>query len=128
MEIILVDSGSTDATAAIASRYPVQLLHVEPDEFTFGHSLNLGISQAKTEFIVIASAHVYPVYSDWLERLLIPFTDPTVDLTYGKQRGNSNTKFSERQIFARWYPENSDLHQTHPFCNNANAAIRRQLW
>ncbi len=127
-EIILVDSGSTDATVAIARRYPVQVVHIAPQEFTFGRSLNLGIQHARGEFIVIASAHVYPVYPDWLERLLAPFADPQVALTYGKQRGDHRTKFSEHQIFARWFPETTNLRQQHPFCNNANAAIRRALW
>jgi len=127
-EIILVDSGSNDATLEIATRYPVRVVHIQPEEFTFGRSLNYGIAQARGEFIVMASAHVYPVYPDWLERLLAPFASPQIALTYGKQRGNASTKFSEHQIFAHWYPEQSDLHQTHPFCNNANAAIRRSLW
>lgn len=127
-EVILVDSGSTDATVAIASRYPVQVVHIPPEQFTFGRSLNLGISQARGRLIVIASAHVYPVYADWLERLLEPFEDPRVALTYGKQRGDATTKFSERQFFAQWFPERSQLRQDHPFCNNANAAIRRDLW
>lgn len=128
VEIILVDSGSTDATVAVASRYPVRVVHISPDEFTFGRSLNLGIAQTPSEFIVITSAHIYPVYPDWLERLLAPFTDPKVALTYGKQRGNADTRFSEHQIFARWFPDQSQPRQSHPFCNNANAAIRRSVW
>ncbi len=127
-EIVLVDSGSTDATVAIASRYPVKIVHISPQEFTFGRSLNLGIENARGKFIVIASAHVYPVYPDWLEKLLEPFADAEVALAYGKQRGNHLTKFSEHQIFARWFPDESVPRQTHPFCNNANAAIRRELW
>jgi len=128
LEIILVDSGSTDATTIIAASYPVIILHIQPNEFTFGRSLNRGITQAKGEFIVIASAHVYPVYHDWLEKLLSPFNDPKVASTYGKQRGDATTKFSEHQIFIQWFPDQSQSHQTHPFCNNANAAIRRSLW
>jgi len=128
VEIILVDSGSRDATLSIASRYPVRIVRIRPDEFTFGRSLNLGIEEARGEFIVMASAHVHPVYPDWLERLLAPFSNPKVALVYGKQRGNSTTRFSETQLFTHWYPERSDLQQTHPFCNNANAAIRRALW
>lgn len=128
IEIILVDSGSNDATLQIAASHSVRVVHIRPEEFTFGRSLNRGIAQARGDFIVIASAHVYPVYPDWLERLLTPFTDPQIALTYGKQRGNAHTKFSEQQIFAHWYPEQSDFRQTHPFCNNANAAIRRSLW
>ena len=76
VQTILVDSGSTDGTLEVAGRYPVQVVHIKPGEFTFGRSLNLGIAHAQAEFIVIASAHVYPVYPDWLERLLAPFGDP----------------------------------------------------
>jgi len=128
IEVILVDSGSTDATTTIANKTPATILHIQPDEFTFGRSLNQGIAQANGEFIVIASAHVYPVYPDWLDRLLAPFADHKVGLTYGKQRGDANTKFSESQIFARWFPDGPQQRQSYPFCNNANAAIRRDLW
>ena len=127
-EVILVDSGSTDRTLEIAARYPVSVVHIQPQEFTFGFSLNRGLSHASGELIVIASAHVYPVYPDWLKCLLAPFADPQVGLTYGKQRGNSLNKFSEQQIFQRWYPDFSQPHQPYPFCNNANAAIRRSVW
>jgi glycosyltransferase involved in cell wall biosynthesis len=127
-EIILVDSGSTDATLAIASRYPVKVLHIDPKEFTFGRSLNLGCAEAKGDFIVIASAHVYPLYQDWLEQLLLPFEDSDVAVVYGKHRGNRATRFSEHQVFASWFAEESVSRQDHPFCNNANAAIRRSLW
>lgn len=132
VEVILVDSGSTDATIAIASaadwHFPVRVLHIEPENFSFGRSLNQGVDQSRGDLIVIASAHVYPVYPDWLERLLSPFEDNDIALTYGKQRGNSTTRFSEHQIFAHWYPDQSQIRQTNPFCNNANAAIRRRLW
>ncbi|MEJ5203371.1 MAG: glycosyltransferase family 2 protein [Anaerolineales bacterium] len=128
VQIILVDSGSTDATVEIASRFPVEVVSIRPEDFTFGRSLNVGISHARADFVVIASAHVYPVYPDWLEHLLAPFTDSQVALTYGKQRGAETTKYSEHQIFRHWFPEHSQLRQSHPFCNNANAAIRRSLW
>ena len=127
-EVILVDSGSTDATVQIAASFGATIVHVRPDEFTFGRSLNLGIEVASSPFIIIASAHVYPTYPDWLDCLLVPFSNPKVVLTYGKQRGGVTTKFSENQIFAHWYPQHSDPRQAHPFCNNANAAIRRSVW
>lgn len=128
VDTILVDSGSTDRTVDISRGFAVRIIEIDPLEFTFGRSLNLGCSEAKNEFIVLASAHVYPVYPDWLERLLEPFQHPQVALTYGRQRGNGSSKFSEHQIFAKLFPAQSSLHQAHPFCNNANAAIRRDLW
>lgn len=128
VEIILVDSGSTDDSVAIAESFGANVAHIPPQEFTFGRSLNLGMAAATRELVVIASAHVYPVYPDWLERLLEPFADSSIGLTYGKQRGAETSKFSEHEIFARWFPDVSAPRQSHPFCNNANAAIRRSLW
>jgi glycosyltransferase involved in cell wall biosynthesis len=127
-QIILVDSGSTDATLAIASRFPVEIHSIEPDAFSFGRSLNTGCRAANGELIVIVSAHVYPVYDTWLDELTAPFADAEVALAYGRQEGDERTKYSERQILARWFPNHSEPRQAHPFCNNANAAIRRQVW
>ena len=127
-EVILVDSGSTDSTVAIARQFDAQIVSIRPQEFTFGRALNLGCQHASHENLVFASAHVYPVYCDWLKRMLGPLEDSAVGLTYGRQVGNAQTKYSEHRIFAKWFPQKSDLNQPHPFCNNANVAVRRSLW
>jgi len=123
-----VDSGSTDATLAIASRFPVKIVEVKPEDFSFGFALNIGCREASGEVLVFASAHVYPVYEDWLEQLAKPFSSENVGLVYGKQSGNEITKYAEQQVFAHWFPEESDWDQENSFCNNANAAITRELW
>lgn len=128
IEIIIVDSGSTDATLSIARQFPVRILSIEPGQFTFGRALNRGCAAAKGEYIVLASAHVYPLFDNWIEHLIEPFSDPKVALVYGRQQGNENSNFSERQILAKWFPRASVGRQDNPFCNNANAAIRRDVW
>lgn len=127
-QIVVVDSGSTDATLAIASRYPVDVEHIEPEQFSFGRSLNVGCRAATGDIVVIASAHVYPVYDSWLTELTAPFSDERTALAYGRQLGNDRTKYSEKRVMARWFPAVSDPDQDHAFSNNANAAIRRSLW
>jgi len=127
-EVILVDSGSTDDTVSIAESFGTKIVRIPSAEFTFGRSLNYGIQAASREFVVMASAHVYPTYPDWLETLLRPFQDDQVALTYGKQRGCAGSKYSESQIFHQWYPDLSKPRQETAFCNNANAAIRKSLW
>jgi rhamnosyltransferase len=127
-QIIVVDSGSTDATLSIASRFPVEVHSIDPSKFSFGRSLNIGCQAATGDVIVVASAHVYPLYDTWLEELTAPFADSGVALSYGRQEGNEHTKYSERRVLARWFPAESVARQEHAFANNANAAIRRSVW
>jgi Glycosyltransferases, probably involved in cell wall biogenesis len=128
VEIILIDSGSTDGTVSVAESFGARIVRILSSEFTFGRSLNLGIQAATRELIVIASAHVYPVYPDWLASLLYPLQNENVALAYGKQRAPESAKFSEQQIYYQWYPDVSKPRQATAFCNNANAAIRKSLW
>jgi glycosyltransferase involved in cell wall biosynthesis len=127
-QIVVVDSGSTDATLAIASRYPIDLQTIEPERFSFGRSLNIGCAAASGDLLVIASAHVYPIYDTWLSDLTAPFVDEEVALAYGRQVGGDRTTYSEHRVMERWFPPRSVARQDHPFCNNANAAIRRSVW
>jgi len=85
-EIILVDSGSTDGTLAVASQFPVKIVHIHPKDFTFGRSLNRGIAATSGEIIVIISAHCFPVFPDWLQQLTDPLKDENYALSYGKQQ------------------------------------------
>jgi len=127
-EIVLVDSGSTDGTLETAKEFGVNKIeYIDPGEFSFGRALNKGIEAASGKICVIASAHVYPKKEDWLETLVATFEED-IALVYGKQRGNDVTSFSENRIFEQWFPEQDIERQDTPFCNNANAAIRREIW
>lgn len=128
-EVVVVDSGSTDATLAIASAFGVKVVHVQPGTFSFGGALNRGIEAASGDVCVMASAHVYPVYDTWLEHLVAPFEgNETVALTYGRQVIPDHGQFSEGRLLEQWFPATSNPRQRDPFCNNANAAIRREIW
>lgn len=127
-EMIVVDSGSTDRTVEIAESYGSRIISIKPEDFSFGYALNVGCEAAQGEILLFASAHVYPVYDNWLEEMLRPFENKRVALVYGRQIGNHLTKFSEHQLFNKWFPAESDFNQAYPFCNNANCAIRKYLW
>jgi rhamnosyltransferase len=127
-EIVIVDSGSTDETLSIASTFDVKIVSIAPELFSFGHALNVGLSASTTKIALFASAHVYPVYDTWVEQLVAPFDDERIVLTYGRQQTPPDGRFSEQRLLSQWFPAQSARHQRHPFCNNANAAIRRSVW
>ena len=127
-EIVIVDSGSTDDTLEIVKAFDVNIVNIDASEFTFGRSLNKGIQKAQGKYIVIISAHCFPVYPDWLEQLLKPFEDQQIAVSYGKQRGADSNHYSEHQFFRTYFPDISQPNQGQPYTHNANAAIRRSLW
>ena len=128
LEVILVDSGSTDNTVDIAEQHGAKIVKITESDFSFGRALNVGCEAAKGELLVFASAHVYPVSKSWLSDLLEPFSDPKITVSYGKQRAGSVNKYSEARLFDTWFPNISEVPQRGYFCNNANCAIRKSEW
>jgi 2-desacetyl-2-hydroxyethyl bacteriochlorophyllide A dehydrogenase len=128
-EVLLVDSGSIDRTREIVASRGGRVVRMRSDDFTFGHSLNVGIEQARGSFIAILSAHAIPTDDQWLERLIAPLRRPDTAMVFGGQRGHAVSKFSEARDFERIFPAKSQLMDEYDvFVNNANSAIRRDLW
>jgi glycosyltransferase involved in cell wall biosynthesis len=98
------------------------------DEFSFIRGLNISFEAASGDILLFASAHVYPIYTDWAEKMILPFRDANNGLVYGHQTVNNLTHFSEQQVFEKWFPLKSNHYQSTPFYNNANCAIRKSLW
>jgi glycosyltransferase involved in cell wall biosynthesis len=127
-ETIVVDSGSTDATLHIAREHGCRIVHIAREEFSFGRSLNLGCAAASGRVLVFISGHCVPGDPVWLENLVSPVERGDADLTYGRQLGGERTRFSEHQIFRKYFPAKSGRQPNGFFCNNANAAVRRSAW
>ena len=129
IEIILVDSGSTDLTIEIAKKHGCAIVHIQKSEFSFGRSLNIGCQKSCGEFLVFISGHCVPADEYWLEHLIQPLLDhPEINYVYGRQMGGRESRFSEKQIFKKYYPEASRIPSEGFFCNNANASLRASTW
>jgi glycosyltransferase involved in cell wall biosynthesis len=127
-EVIVVDSGSTDETLDIARRHNCRVVTIKQSEFSFGRSLNYGCEVARGEHLIFISGHCVPTTATWLADLLRPFEAHEVMVTYGRQEGGPDTKFSEHMLFAKYFPAASLPPPSDFFCNNANAALRRTAW
>lgn len=127
-EIVLVDSGSTDGTLAIAEKHGCKIVHIKREEFSFGRSLNRGCEAAQGDILVITSGHCVPANDSWLQNLCRPLIDGVAEYSYGKQLGGSNSYFSECRVFDKYFPDTSKLPQDGFYCNNANSALLKTTW
>jgi rhamnosyltransferase len=127
IETVIIDSGSTDNTLEIATKYGCRITFIKKEDFTFGRSLNEGCEFSKGSYLVLISGHCIPCDKYWITNLVRPL-EKQCSYTYGRQLGRDTTKFSERQLFHKYFPNESNVPQIGFFCNNANASIRRDVW
>jgi len=129
LEVIIVDSGSTDRTLEIAKGFPVKIINIESRDFTFGYALNVGCKESRGKFLIFVSAHIRPIDNQWLFHLLAPLKNEKVAMVYGRQMGDSRSKFSELLDFKRIFGNSSfDSDISLNYANNANSAIKKNLW
>lgn len=128
VEVVIIDSGSTDATLKIAQDFDCKITFITKDKFTFGCALNMGSDFANGDILVYVSGHCVPTDSKWLMHLTKPIVDNIAGYTYGRQIGRDTTKYAERKIFEKYFPPKSKIPQNDFFCNNANSAIARKVW
>jgi threonine dehydrogenase-like Zn-dependent dehydrogenase/GT2 family glycosyltransferase len=128
-ELLVVDSGSVDRTREIANERAHRVLSVSPQDFTFGHSLNTGIRAARGRFIAIISAHAIPDGTEWLASLVAPLKEQRTAMVYGRQVGGESSRFGETRDYERDFGASPRVMRPKRFfANNANSAIRRDLW
>jgi rhamnosyltransferase len=123
-EIVLVDNGSADASAAVALEYGAQVLSLPTAAFTFGGALNLGASNARGEILVALSAHAFLPDPGWLDRLAHALSDPMVACASGDRYGPTG------QPLTAAFEHDLAVARAHPFSGYSNAAggFRAGLW
>lgn len=124
LEVVVVDSGSTDGTPDIAGARGARVIAIPSASFSFGGALNTGCEAARGELIVSLSAHAFPPDTGWLERVAGAFEDPRVACACGDRfaagggplRGRVVQDLALLERFPRWG------------YSNAAGAFRAELW
>ena len=136
-EIILVDSGSTDGTAACAALEPgVQVVAIE--RFSHGGARNLGTTRSRGEIVVFLSQDALPADERWLSGLLAPLEDAGVGAVFSRQVPRPGANPMERHFLETHFPPGEPrimrrrggghlLFQRDVFFSNVSAAVRRDL-
>jgi rhamnosyltransferase len=111
VEVLVIDSGSTDGTLAAVARFPTVRLHqISNHEFGHGKTRNLAAQLAHGEFIAYLTHDAIPVSNRWLYELLKPFElDDRIVAVMGKQvprrRCFPLLKYEIQGVFAGFGPD-----------------------
>ena len=76
VEIVYIDSGSTDGTIEFMRQRGIEPHVIPPEEFHHGRTRNLAASMAKHDILVLLSGDAIPANDQWLKHLIAPFDDP----------------------------------------------------
>jgi rhamnosyltransferase len=85
VEIVAVDSGSSDATIALLRGAGAVVMDLGGVPFGHASSRNRGAAQARGDVLVFVTQDVEPVGDGWLEPLLAALAEPRVAGAFGRQ-------------------------------------------
>jgi glycosyltransferase involved in cell wall biosynthesis len=127
-EVVVVDSGSTDATLHILQSYSHTLMDYSKESFTYSGSLNAGCAAARGEYVVCLSSHCIPLEGEWLGSLVDTMEDKESlagawgPLYFDARDQPVRSKGVEVMGLEEFYRRPNQGLQ------NPNAIIRKKLW
>ncbi|HUF01663.1 MAG TPA: glycosyltransferase family A protein, partial [Gaiellaceae bacterium] len=97
VEIVVVDSGSSDGSPERAGQLGARVHEIPPDEFNHGHARNLGAGLARGDVLVFTTQDAYAVDDSWLASLIAALHSRG-DLAgaYGRQLPHHDARPPER--------------------------------
>jgi rhamnosyltransferase len=136
-EVILVDSGSTDATLEIARGYPIRIEQIPAKAFHHARTRNYAASLGQGAILINLSGDAIPASDVWLRNMLANFSDPGVGAVYGRQlpkpgstmeRGDTfDAVYGDQRIVKDPAHRNGLGYRFYHF-SDVNSAIRRSVW
>lgn len=66
IEIVIVDSGSSDSTVEIAKQYGAKVIEILPEEFSHSYARNLGVQKAQGEYVLVMTQDAMPTSLFWI--------------------------------------------------------------
>jgi rhamnosyltransferase len=85
VEVLIIDSGSTDGTPEHAARAGLRVHRIPPAEFGHGRTRNLGVRMTHGSVVCFLTQDVLPCTPDWPLRMAAALEDPRVAGVYGRQ-------------------------------------------
>ena len=138
VEIVVVDSGSTDGSVDRARSAGARVHRISPSQFNHGATRNLLADISRGDTLVFTSQDAYAPKETWLSTLTAPFAGKEAPAgTYGRQVAHFEATPPERFFLDFLYGERprtqragapGELSMQTTLFSNVNSAIRREVF
>jgi glycosyltransferase involved in cell wall biosynthesis len=136
VEVVVIDSGSTDGSPDLAARYGAHVKRIPPNDFNHGATRNALMELAGGDHVAFLTQDSVPAGPQWLQALLDAFTlADDVALVFGPHLPRADASPMVRrellELFARFEPgvQRGPGHDgPAQFFSSANGAVARWAW
>ena len=137
VEVVVVDSGSTDGSASRARELGALVHEIPPEEFGHGRTRNVGVGLSSGDLVVFTSQDAVAADEHWLVRLAAAARGPDdVAGAYGRQLPHADARPPEEFFLDFMYGPNARTQRLAPgdelsfestLFSNVNAAVPRTV-
>ena len=146
-EVLVIDSGSTDATVGLAERYGASVHRIDSNAFDHGATRNLGASLSAGRYVAFLVQDAVPVDDGWLAAMVENLdADKTVAGVYGRQIPRPESSPLTRALMRDWPTSRTDRREQFaggpkPYgalppatrrslatFDNVSSCVRRSVW
>ena len=136
-EIIVVDSESSDRTAAIAGENGAKVLRVARKDFDHGRTRDMALRESVGEIVVFLTQDAIPANDRFLENLIRPLGEEKVAVVTGRQLPKTEAFLMEKLVRTFNYPAESHIRSEKDvermgikafFCSDVCAAYNREIY
>lgn len=137
VEVVIVDSGSTDGSPERARELGAQVHEIPATEFVHGATRNLAARLSRGDVLVFTVQDAVPADERWLATLVGVLDGENVAGAYGRQLPHPDAKPPEQFFLDFMYGPTprvqrlsriEDLTYEHTLFSNVNSAIPRRIW
>jgi len=127
IDLMIVDSGSTDKTLDMIAPYPHRLLEVEPGSYFPGKVLNRAVKASTTELVVFINSDVVLLDPYAISKLIAPLEDLKTAASFGRQVVRPEADLWVKHDYEKAFPAMGNqpdwMHYSLPI-----AAMKKEAW
>lgn len=135
VEVVMVDSGSSDGSIEIIQKFDVRLIKIRPGDFSHSRTRNYAVAQSKGEYVVMLVQDAVPADENWLKELVSPLKENgNIAGVYSRHIPHRDARITEKSFISFKYPDKAQTRQKKSnhtikdvFFSNVSSAMRRDL-